>query len=400
MTQHICLSAICFICQSYFLLLPHVNIFFLSFLSLKFHWLAIVLFFLNSTHTPIPVSSDLPSVAGSPSSLPSPSFSSHMLSLPVSPSFHSCPHILGSPVLRSRISLWNLVHLFPSLPEKQRRRHGGKTQRKYRKTHRGDLRESEKSRIKRERGRYCEEDEDAEHQAACCLMQLQWGNVAACTEHFSLHSLADWCEVWCSVLLYLSLHSNVSIPSSLPLKEDVCHHFMLADTLTFGLSTGQRIWIHFLVTDRGDQCGAQVRSSPSTERCQTTHNSEHSSFDHLKMNRGADKPGSPHYYDIQGRNKDPSDSLTWGFDSSSLWWDVRTQTRLCTQTWSDHQPFTYIMGTMQDRNEGRRQGKERKTASFGLNKEGTERILQDVADQIIPHQQSQLERRVWQMREK
>lgn len=42
------------------------------------------------------------------------------------------------------------------------------------------------------------------------------------------------------------------------------------------------------------------------------------------------------------------------------------------------------MGTMQDRNEGRRQGKERKTASFGFNKEGTDRILQDVADQIIP----------------
>ena len=167
-----------------------------------------------------------------------------------------------------------------------------------------------------------------------------------------------------------------------PPKEDVCNYFTLADTLTFGLSTGQRIWIHFLVTNRGDQCGAQVRSSPSTEQCQTTHNSEHSSFDHLKMNRGADKPGSPHYYDIQGR----SDSLTWGFDSFSLWWEFRTQRqkRLCTQTWSDHQPFTYIMGTMTDRNEGRRQGEERKTASFGLNKEGTNRMLQDVPDQIIP----------------
>lgn len=191
--------------------------FFLSLLSLKFHWVAIVLLFLNSTHTPIPVSSDLPSVAGSPPLCPpSPSFSSHMLSLPVSPSFHSCPHILGSPVLRSRISLWNLVHLFSSLPEKQRRRHEGKTERKYKKTQRGDLKESEKSRIKRERGRYCEEDEDVEHQAACCLMQLQWGYVAACVEHFPLHSPADWCLVRRSVLLYLSLHSNVSIPLSLP----------------------------------------------------------------------------------------------------------------------------------------------------------------------------------------
>lgn len=50
---------------------------------------------------------------------PSPHTHSHTLCLPVSHSFHSCPHILGSPVLRSRISLWNLMHLFPSLPGKR-----------------------------------------------------------------------------------------------------------------------------------------------------------------------------------------------------------------------------------------------------------------------------------------
>lgn len=114
-------------------------------------------------------------------------FLSHTLCLTVSHSFHSCPHILGSPVLRSRISLWNLMHLFPSLPGK-RWRHEGKTQRKHRETERGIKRN-----LKRERD--CEEDEEAEHQAARCLMRPHCGHVAACAEHFPLHSPADWCEV-------------------------------------------------------------------------------------------------------------------------------------------------------------------------------------------------------------
>ncbi len=119
---------------------------------------------------------------------PSPPFP-HTLSLPVSPSFHSCPHILGFSVLSGRISLWNPVHLFPSLPRK-RWQHEGKTQRKYRGTQRGN-----RGSLKRARERDGEEDEEGEHHAACCLMQPQCGHVAACAEHFPLRFPADWCEI-------------------------------------------------------------------------------------------------------------------------------------------------------------------------------------------------------------
>lgn len=69
-----------------------------------------------------------------------PSFPVHSLSPPVSLPFHSCPHILGSPVLRSRISLWNLVHLFPSI-QGRRWRNERNTQGKYRQTQSGITRD-------------------------------------------------------------------------------------------------------------------------------------------------------------------------------------------------------------------------------------------------------------------
>lgn len=99
--------------------------------SFKFQWLSTI--FKTHTHTQSLFPLICHPLLGLPSSLLPLLFRTHTPSLPVSPSFHSCPHILGSPVLRSRISHWNLVHLFPSLPAK-RWQHKRKTQRKYRQT--------------------------------------------------------------------------------------------------------------------------------------------------------------------------------------------------------------------------------------------------------------------------
>lgn len=63
-------------------------------------------------------------------------------------------------------------------------------------------------------------------------------------------------------------------------------------------------WTSELVKNWGDHCGAQVRLSSTSEQCNTTHNSEHSSFDHLKMNQELDKTESSHYCNILSRNKE------------------------------------------------------------------------------------------------
>lgn len=69
-----------------------------------------------------------------------------------------------------------------------------------------------------------------------------------------------------SALFYLSLHSKTRILLFISLGEDLWLNFlMLADTLTCGLSTERRVWIYFPVENEGDQCGAQVRSSLTTE---------------------------------------------------------------------------------------------------------------------------------------
>lgn len=82
----------------------------------------------------------LPSTAGSSLLCPPPPLP-HIPSLCacISPC-HSCPHILGSPVLSSRISLWNLVHLFPSIP-RRRRWDERKTQRQSRRGNTRDLKQ-------------------------------------------------------------------------------------------------------------------------------------------------------------------------------------------------------------------------------------------------------------------
>lgn len=193
--------------------------------------------------TPIPVFSDLPSVA-SPLTLSVPPFP-YTPSLSVLPSFHSCPHILGSPVLSSRISPWNLMHLFPSLPGKRRLwRHEGKTQRKYRATQRGitmNLRATVKKMKKLKINMPT---------VWCSYTMSMWLPALSISSPLSSW-LVRGLRSCCWVHLYLFLHCNVSI-LLFPL-----FYFMLADTLASGLYW---IWItSSLLKNRGDQCGVQVR---------------------------------------------------------------------------------------------------------------------------------------------
>lgn len=214
-----------------------------------------------------------------------------------------------------------------------------------------------------------EEDEDAEHQAACCLMQLQCGHVAACAEHFPLHSTADWREVCahvCTPCYFIYLFTVTWAYFYLfRLKGDLCLcYFMLADRLTFGFSTGRRIWItSILVKNRGDQCGAQVRSASTTEQCETPPTTlSIPPLISLNEQERQISQNPPHYCNNVSRNKERVTVLHESLKVFSLWWKLgQSLTNINTHktlTWSDSKPCTCINQS------------KKKVESSCLNKEG------------------------------
>lgn len=159
----------------------------------------------------------------------------------------------------------------------------------------------------RERETDCEEDEGAKHQATCCLMQ----------HVFSLHSPADWFQVSVRATLFIPVqyheHTLIFLSQRRP------------GTVLFYSGWYTDLWtlyskkdLGLLVNDREPMWGSGKRPSQTTQQCSTTHNPEHSCFDHLEMNWVLHKLGSPHYYNIQSRNKGPVSHEA--FMVLLLWW--------------------------------------------------------------------------------
>lgn len=175
----------------------------------------------------------LPSIAGS-SLLCAPPPLPHIPSLCacISPC-HSCPHILGSPVLSSRISLWNFVHLFPSIP-RRKRWDERKTQRKTRQTRRGNPRKSRGLLVK--------------------------GN----TRKINMEMLGVWCSSTVDMWPPAAQISSPIYSWSLP-KEDGTSQLIHGDR-DFQLCWTKNQDQFRSVKNRDDQCGAQVRLKPSCEK--------------------------------------------------------------------------------------------------------------------------------------
>lgn len=170
-------------------------------------------------------------------------------------------------------------------------------------------------------------------------MQPHCGHVDACTKHFTLHSPANWCDV-CPLVadcyfIYLSTVTRAYVLFILHKDASELLYASWHTDLWTLYRTKDLDHFKSLVKNKGDQCGAQVR--PLTDYWAMhnhMHNSEHSSFDHLKLNWEADKSGSPHYCNILSRNKEQvtvlhkalKGSLSSVLQTSAL--SVRT--RLCT----------------------------------------------------------------------
>lgn len=148
----------------------------------------------------------------------------------------------------------------------------------------------------RERETDREEDEGAKHQATCCLMQ----------HVFSLHSPADWLQVsvWATLFMPVQYHEHALIFLSQ----------RRPGTILFYSGWYANLWtLYWKKEGPGFTCeqqrrpmwGSGKRPSQTTQQRSTTHNPEHSCFDHLEMNWAPDKLGSPHYHNIQSRNKGP-----------------------------------------------------------------------------------------------